>query len=70
MQPVARCVTAMRKKRLGGRHIAIERGLMPAWSGLPFRREIRNAAIVLRKRTVPSVKKGVEPMEEQRPCRA
>ena len=70
MQPVARRVTAMRKKRLGGRHIAIERGLIPAWSGLPFRREIRNAAIVLRKRPVPSVKKGVEPMEEQRPCLA
>ena len=24
----------------GGKHIAIERGLLPAWSGWPFRREI------------------------------
>ena len=70
MPPVARRVTAMRKKRLGGRHIAIERGLMPAWSGLPFRREIRNATIVLRKRPIPPPKKSGEPIEEQRPCRA
>jgi hypothetical protein len=33
----------MPKTSIGGRHIAKERGLFPAWSGWPFQREVRNA---------------------------
>jgi hypothetical protein len=33
-----------RKRSVGGRHIAMERGLRPGWCGLPFRRELRELA--------------------------
>ena len=59
-----------RKRGKGGRHVAMERGLRPAGSGWPFRRELRELASMCfdvpqrpTPRTSPLVK-------EQRPCPA
>jgi hypothetical protein len=60
----------MPRTSIGGRHIAKERGLFPAWSGWPFRRETRNAMIVFRNRGVPRVPKSVEPTKGPKPCQA
>ena len=43
----------MTKTSIGGRHIAKERGLLPTWSGWPFRREVRNTMVVLRNSRAP-----------------
>jgi hypothetical protein len=58
----------MPKTSIGGRHIAKERGLFPAWSGWPFRREAPNAIVVRRDTRMPRATKdrcadeGTEPM--------
>jgi hypothetical protein len=47
----------MPKTSIGGRHIAKERGLFPAWSGWPFRREAPNAIVVRRNPRMPRATK-------------
>lgn len=46
------------RKSHGGRHVAIERGLRPHGSGLPFRRELRELAAMLRSERVPRERKS------------
>jgi hypothetical protein len=61
-------MTTMPKTSIGGRHIAKERGLFPAWSGWPFRREAPNAILVRRNPRMPRATKNrcaderIEPM--------
>jgi hypothetical protein len=61
----------MTKRSIGGRHVAKERGLIPAWSGWPFGREVRNATAVLRNRNGRRMtKENGEPMKGRKPCQA
>ena len=61
----------MTKRSIGGRHVAKERGLIPAWSGWPFRREVRTAVAVLRNPKAPrAARPTIEPMKGPKPCQA
>jgi len=59
----------MTKRSIGGRHVAKERGLIPAWSGWPFGREVRNTMAARRNRNSRSMtKENSEPMKGPKPC--
>ena len=59
------------KRSIGGRHVAKERGLIPAWSGWPFQREVRTTMSALRNAKAPRVARPrIEPMKGPRPCQA
>ena len=61
----------MTKRSIGGRHVAKERGLIPAWSGWPFGREVRTAMRALRNPKAPlAARTNIEPMKGQKPCQA
>ncbi len=57
----------MPKPSIGGRYIAKERGLFPAWSGWPFRREPPNAIVVRRGPRLPRATKGRSADERTEP---
>jgi len=59
-----------RKAPSGGRHIARERGLFPAWSGWPFRRALRNATATLPNPKARRAQASVEPTKGPKPCQA
>ena len=59
------------KRSIGGRHVAKERGLIPAWSGWPFGREVRTTMSALRDAKTPRVARArIAPMKGPRPCQA
>ena len=61
----------MTKGSIGGRHVAKERGLIPAWSGWPFGREVRNTMAARGNRNSRRMtKENSEPMKGPKPCQA
>jgi hypothetical protein len=61
----------VRKNGKGGRHVAIERGMVASWNGWPFRRELRQLAAEARW----AGRRDQRPAAEQevngaRPCQA
>ena len=61
----------MAKRSIGGRHVAKERGLIPAWPGWPFGREVRNTMAARRNRNSRrKTTENCEPLKGPKPCQA
>jgi hypothetical protein len=61
----------MTKRSIGGRHVAKERGLIPAWSGWPFGCEVRTATAVLRNPKAPrAARTNLDATKGPKPCQA
>jgi hypothetical protein len=59
----------MPKTSIGGRHIAKERGLIPAWSGWPFRHEVRHTVAAIHSAKAPRPPKNMG-VKGPSPCQA